>query len=200
MKKRLVSLAVFVFLLIGLSACGASGQQPVQTAETQVEKTDKPVEESPEATVEETPKEAAEETQPLPAEQMPEEIDLAVVRDDILSTLGIEDPFLLDTDALLNLYGITPEQVKQSASFVTMAGTFPDEIILVEAVDETAAASIAEALQRRLDEVMVQSKSYDAENYAAAQACRVRTNGLFVSLILSPRHDEIAAVYEEFVL
>ena len=199
MKKRLVSLAVFVCLLIGLSACGATGQQPVQPAETQVEKTDKPVEESPEAIVEETPKEAAEETQPLPAEQVPEEIDLAVVRDDILSTLEIEDPFLLDTDALLNLYGITPEQVKQSASFVTMAGTFPDEIILVEAVDETAAASIAEALQRRLDEVMVQSKSYDAENYAAAQACRVRTKGLFVSLILSPRHDEIAAVYEGFV-
>ena len=63
-------------------------------------------------------------------------VDLAAVRTDIQTQLGITDALPLETDALLNLYGIDSSWVAQSASFVTMAGTFPDEVILVEAVDE----------------------------------------------------------------
>ena len=45
------------------------------------------------------------------------------------------------------------------------------------------------------DEVLVQSQSYDAENYKAAQSCQVRVNGRFVSLILSPKQADIAAIF-----
>ena len=131
-----------------------------------------------------------------PAEQS---VDLAAVRTDILSQLGITDSLPLETDALLNLYGIDAALVAQSASFVTMSGTFPDEVILVEAVDASAAATIQEKLQNRLNEVLVQSENYDADNYKAAQSCQVRVSGLYVSLILSPKQADMAAIYATYV-
>lgn len=126
------------------------------------------------------------------------DVDLTAVREAMLEAQNTEDPYLLETDALLNLYGISSEDVAQSASFVTMSGTFPDEIILVRAVDEKAAERIAESLAARLDEVKVQSQTYDPDNYKAAQACKVDTNGLYVSLILSPDQEALTAIYNGY--
>lgn len=126
-------------------------------------------------------------------------VDLAAVRTAIVDQLGLTDPLNLDTDALNNLYGIDPSLVAQSASFTVAAGTFPDEVIMVEAVSDEAVATIQEKLQSRLDQVLVQSQSYDAENYKAAQSCQVRVNGRFVSLILSPKQADIAAIYASYV-
>lgn len=127
------------------------------------------------------------------------QVDLAAVRTAIVDQLGLVDPLNLDTDALNNLYGIDPSLVAQSASFTVAAGTFPDEVIMVEAVSDEAVATIQEKLQSRLDQVLVQSQSYDAENYKAAQSCQVRVNGRFVSLILSPKQADIAAIYASYV-
>ena len=43
---------------------------------------------------------------------------------------------VLDADALNNLYGIDPSLIAQSASFTVAAGTFPDEVVMVEAVSD----------------------------------------------------------------
>lgn len=127
------------------------------------------------------------------------QVDLAAVRTAIVDQLGLTDPLNLDTDALNNLYGIDPSLIAQSASFTVAAGTFPDEVVMVEAVSDEAVATIQEKLQSRLDQVLVQSQSYDAENYKAAQSCQVRVNGRFVSLILSPKQADIAAIYASYV-
>lgn len=158
----------------------------------------KPEEETPTETKpeEETPTDTQPETPPA---ESGTSVDLSAVRADIISQLSIADPLNLETDALLNLYGIDASLVAQSASFVTMSGTFPDEVILVEAVDEAAAATIQEKLQNRLNEVLVQSESYDPDNYKAAQSCQVRVNGLYVSLILSPKQADMAAIYATYV-
>lgn len=126
-------------------------------------------------------------------------VDLAAVRTAIVDQLGLTDPLNLDADALNNLYGIDPSLIAQSASFTVAAGTFPDEVVMVEAVSDEAVATIQEKLQSRLDEVLVQSQNYDAENYKAAQSCQVRVNGRFVSLILSPKQADIAAIYASYV-
>ena len=173
-----------------------------ETADPADETEDAQPEGNPDALPEEnTPSDETPETQPDPQPDEPAavSVDLAAVRTDIQTQLGITDALPLETDALLNLYGIDSSWVAQSASFVTMAGTFPDEVILVEAVDETAAASIQEKLQNRLNEVLVQSESYDPDNYKAAQSCQVRVNGRFVSLILSPKQADIAAIYASYV-
>lgn len=227
MMKKLTAWLLLAALLLTLTAC-ASTKAPADTQasedttqedtvttpetpdvqpedeDTSDETADAQPEDNPDALPEantpsdETP-ETQPEVQPQPEQPTAVSVDLAAVRTDIQTQLGITDALPLETDALLNLYGIDSSWVAQSASFVTMAGTFPDEVILVEAVDETAAASIQEKLQNRLNEVLVQSESYDPDNYKAAQSCSVRVNGCYVALILSPKQADMAAIYEGYV-
>lgn len=199
-KQALRFLLLTAALLCMLTACGSKPDQapaPEPEPPVQEEPRAEAPAETPAEVPEETPEEAPADTPEVPAE--PEPVDLTQVRDAIIDGLEIAEPFLLDTDALLNLYGIEGVWVAQSASFATMSGTFPDEVVLVEAVDEAAAASVAQCLQSRLDEVLVQSKSYDADNYAAAQACQVRCDGLYVSLLLSPKQAEMTEICQRFL-
>ncbi len=133
-----------------------------------------------------------------PSSDVPEagSVVLSDVRDLIVDRMSVQAPFMIETDALMDLYGIDPLWVSSSAGFVTMNGTFPDEVILIEAADEAAAAEIQAKLQSRLEQVMVQARTYDAENYALAQECSVQADGIYLCLILSPSYKEITDLYK----
>lgn len=182
--KRIMIIVLVVLLLFVVAACGQTTQEFV---EEDVEVAENVIAE-------------AENEQQESTDEVPdgEGISLETIRSEMIDSLSVEEPFLLETDALLGLYGISADMVAQSASFVTMSGTFPDEIILVEAVDSAAADAVEELLCNRLNEVLVQSQTYDAENYAAAQACQVWRNDLFVALILSPDQQAIVECYLGF--
>ncbi|MBQ2943335.1 MAG: DUF4358 domain-containing protein [Ruminococcus sp.] len=123
------------------------------------------------------------------------DIDIAAVKEQIITDLAIEGAMDVESDRLLNLYGIAAEDVAESACFVTIEGVFPDEIVMVKATDADAAKRVAESLNTRLDEVKVQSQSYDPENYAIAQECQVLTEGNVVALFLSPKHAEMEEIF-----
>lgn len=122
-------------------------------------------------------------------------IDIAAVKDQMIADLQIEGAMDVDASRLLNLYGIAEEDITESACFVTMDGVFPDEIVMVNAIDNDAVERIEEKLNARLDEVKVQSQSYDPENYAIAQECHVITDGLTVVLFLSPEHEAMEEIF-----
>lgn len=196
MKKQILFLLLVLSLLAVFAACGEKAAPVNAPAEAPAPEEAAPEHEEEEKVEEVLPEEPSQEPE---TPETPATVELDQVRTAMIDQLEITDPFLLDTDALLNLYGIDSAWVAQSASFVTMSGTFPDEVILIEAADTAAAESIAQCLQNRLDEVLVQSKSYDAENYAAAQACQVRTDGLYVCLLLSPKQAEMAEIYQSLI-
>jgi len=153
----------------------------------------------------EPPPEPVSEPSPAPspeADEAPSEsapADLAAVRDAMAEGVDASDWLPLDAAALENLYGLDEAWIAQAAGFATMAGTFPDEIALVEAVDGDAAAQVAEKLQTRLDEVKVQAETYDPESYAKALECEVVTDGCFVRLLLSPKQSELADIYAQYI-
>lgn len=124
---------------------------------------------------------------------------LSDIRDEILTELKVEDSMPIETDSLNSLYGIDSSVVKQSASFVTMSGTFPHEVIMIEAVDKEAVKTVEAALEKKLAEVRVQSKSYDATNYKLAQQCKVNIKGNFVTLLLSPDHAQIQKILDKYI-
>ena len=202
MKKWLCAVLALM-LMLSVTACGDEPVQEPEAAPAPVEdQTEQKEEVKPETSETDEPEEKQEETQEeeQPAEQKgPENVsaapNLSDIRTAMIDTFAIENPLLLEKEGLINLYGFAAEHLMQAVGYATMAGTFPDEIIMVEAVDEAAAAAVAEKLQARLDEVLVQSKSYDPENYKAAQACEVQVDGLLVCLILSPNQAELAELY-----
>ena len=206
MKRQIISWLILIAMVTTLMACASENTQTPQQESVQipVAEQDTPdvsqeVEVPAEPVSEDVAVEEPSAEQQPPAEEQVSDVNLVEIRQQILTQLEISDPFLLETDALMNLYGIGADQVKQSGCFVTMAGTFPDEIILVEAVDENAVVSIQHCLQNRLNEVLVQSETYDPDNYAAAQQCQVLVNGLHISLILSPRQAEMTEIYQNML-
>ncbi len=123
------------------------------------------------------------------------EIDIAAVKETIVTDLAIEGSMDIDSSRLLDLYGIAAEDIEEAACYITMDGVFPEEIIMVKAVDADAAKRVEEKLNARIEEVKVQSQSYDAENYALAQECKVIKEGNYVAMFLSAKHAEMETIF-----
>lgn len=114
---------------------------------------------------------------------------------ELISENGIENEIDLSAAELLDYYGIKGEDIKQSAACITMNGIFPDEIIMVEAANDEAAGRVKACLESRLQEVLNQSKNYDAESYAVAQTCKVEARGSFIALFVSAKHEAMTEQY-----
>ncbi len=146
-------------------------------------------------TVPETAPEAAPEQAPQTGTHSSFQVNLSGVKAKIEEQCGVTDAMSLDLDAISNLYSIENSVIKQASGFVTMSGTFPHEAIMAEALTPEGADKIEAALKSRLSEVLNQSKSYDAQNYALAQQCKVLRNGKFVALFLSPDSAKMEEIY-----
>lgn len=122
--------------------------------------------------------------------------DVVAIKDKIIADLAIEGAIeVQDKEMLLNTYGIAVDDIESFACFSTMTGAFPDEVIMVNAVDEDAAARVESMLNTHLVQVLVQSKNYDAENYKLAQECKVITSGTTVALFISANHAQMEEIF-----
>ena len=120
---------------------------------------------------------------------------ISEILEEMISETQTPQPLPIDKDALSSLYGIKADDVGQCACAVTMNGVFPDEMLIIKAKDAEAAGRIKQCLDTRLKEVLEQSRGYDAASYAVAQKCRVNENGLYLSLFVSAKHEEMNEIY-----
>ena len=123
------------------------------------------------------------------------DIDIAALKETIVTDLAVADAMDVDASRLIDLYGIAAEDIEEAACYITMDGVFPEEVIMVKAVDADAAARVEEKLNERIEQVKVQSQSYDAENYALAQECKVIKEGNTVAMFLSPKHADMEKLF-----
>ena len=115
-------------------------------------------------------------------------VDLAALRTQFVTDYSLTDVLEVETEGLNNLYGITEDMVKNSASFSASSGAaFAQEVVMVEAVDESAAATVAEKLETRLSTIAEQAASYDPDSLALAEKCKVVTDGVYVGMFFSSR-------------
>jgi hypothetical protein len=121
--------------------------------------------------------------------------DLAELNGEMKSKFNAADSVDFTTDLLLNMYGIKAEDVAELGGYMTLMGVFPEEIIMIKASSEEAKAAVVTALEKRIAEVKVQSQNYDAENYALAQKCGVKSDGLYVTLFISPNVEEMTNMF-----
>lgn len=122
-------------------------------------------------------------------------VDVAAVKAEILEQVEIKDPLEIKQERVAQLYGIAPEDIAASACFVTLGGAFPDEIVLVNAPDEDAAARVAEKLAAHLANVKNQARDYDAESYAKLEKCEVQQSGTSVALFISASAETMRAIF-----
>lgn len=103
----------------------------------------------------------------------------------------------LSGEDLMANYGIDSADVKRFAACVDSTGTKGDEIVLIEGRDDDAASRVQEKLETRYKQKSVEMKDYLPEEFAVLKKCRVARNGRYVSMIVSPQHEELEKIYEE---
>lgn len=181
--KRLASLVAVVLTLtmvLSLAACGSD--------ETTPDSTD---------TEDTTQSQTTEDTQGTETTEPAAGVDLAALRTQFATDYELTDVLEVETEGLNNLYGITPDQVASSASFNAASGAaFPQEIVMIQAVDEAAAADIAGKLESRLSNIAEQAASYDPESLELAENCPVVTDGVYVGMFFSSHYDDMAAAFQ----
>ena len=181
--KRLASLVAVVLTLtmvLSLAACGSD--------ETTPDSTD---------TDDTTQSQTTEDTQGTETTEPAAGVDLAALRTQFATDYELTDVLEVETEGLNNLYGITADQVASSASFNAASGAaFPQEIVMIQAVDEAAAADIAGKLESRLSNIAEQAASYDPESLELAENCPVVTDGVYVGMFFSSHYDDMAAAFQ----
>lgn len=136
-----------------------------------------------------------------PSDKTPGEItiDINAVKNTIVEKTELADPLELGAEQLCELYDIDVNDIAEAVCVTTLDGTFPDEVIIIEAASNEAKSRITEKLSAHLDDVKVQSQNYDAENYALAQECKIIEKGNFIALFISAKHAQMEKILEESV-
>lgn len=113
---------------------------------------------------------------------------------------SVDLPQMVDVaaDMLEANTGIAPSDYSHAVYYVLAEGMAPDEIIIIHANDKTGAADIEEKLKSWLSYREESARVYLTEYMPLIQNGVVRRDGMTVSLIVSPKADEIIQFYDEY--
>lgn len=124
-------------------------------------------------------------------------VDLTAVRDQILADCQITDYVEVAAEGLEQVYGITADQVAAFAGVnASASGAFPQEVVMIQAVDETAAADVAAKMESHLANIAETAASYDPDSLALAESCKVVTDGVYVGLFFSEHYDAMVSAFQ----
>ena len=101
-----------------------------------------------------------------------------------------------DVKALDRFYGISADSVEDFAGGVNNSGVNMEEIVLVKAQDDNAAASVETALNNRKQAKYNENKNYNPEQAEMIDKCSVTRSGSYVAMILSPNAEKITSIYK----
>ena len=96
----------------------------------------------------------------------------------------------------LSRYGIKAEDVEESAGGVNKTGVNQEEIVLVKTKDTEAAKRVQDALSKRLESKLNETKNYNPEQYAIVEKCSVDVDGNYVSMIISSNAEAMKKDYK----
>ncbi len=109
----------------------------------------------------------------------------------------LPDMVILEEKAMMNQYGVDATKCVQAIVANCSDGLKSDEIWLIEAVDATAAAEIAELAQSRIEREKEETKSYAPDQYAIVEKAEIIEDGNNVVLIISPDVDTLVDLYND---
>lgn len=119
--------------------------------------------------------------------------------DAMLAAAPIDDPLTLEEGDMLDFFGIGADAMAEFSAVTCSNGISAQEIVLVKAADEEKAAQVETSLQNRLDSRKSEADGYQPKELAILEQCRVRRDGLYVSLIISPEAEQLTGIYQDYL-
>ena len=105
---------------------------------------------------------------------------------------------LQSVDELSQYYLVEKEEVNTFAAEFSTGKSYTTEIIFVEAVDEESAQNVAKVLNNYYRTRVDMANTYDANFAFILSSCSVKTQGRYVSLVISDKSAEIEEVYNSY--
>ena len=96
-----------------------------------------------------------------------------------------------DERRLKRVFGITDEQAEDFSGAICTDG--------LKAKDEAAAKEVADKLQNDWQSKYNVIKNYDPDQVKIIESAKVETNGLYVSLVISEKADQIKQIYNDAI-
>lgn len=129
------------------------------------------------------------------------EANLSQVLDEINSVYNVSGlTKITDTNDLKAYYQIEPEDVKQFAAEISEnTSAVPFEVVLVEAVDSTAAQNIISKLSNRYNAIYNMYASYDTNQLDIIKNCTVTSDGNYVTLIVGEDAQSMLDIFYSYI-
>lgn len=124
---------------------------------------------------------------------------LSEVFEQIKTDYNVTDMLEFDSVDDFSRYGIAADDIKEYAGGINRSGVNQEEIIMILATDSDAAARVEEALNKRLESKMNETKNYNPEQYAIMEDCSVDVDNNYVSLFISENADKMKADYKKAI-
>ena len=125
--------------------------------------------------------------------------NLGDVLTSINSTYNLSLKTLESKDDLKKYYSINPDSVKQFAAEIDSNNNAPVEIVLVEAVDDSAATEIEKVLAGRYNSIISQYASYTPDKLEMVKDCKVSKDGNYVILIVADNGPEMLNTFHDSI-
>lgn len=103
----------------------------------------------------------------------------------------------LSADDLLDYYGIDGSKFTEVVAVQDACG-YKDEIVMLKAADEAAAAEAVTALNEHIEYQKETMKNYDPAQYEILTSSKVEAEGLWVAMFISGSQDEMTEIYYTF--
>ena len=120
---------------------------------------------------------------------------LSEIAEEMAAARNDDGTVMLDPKYTGMLFGTDMSLVAESAAFMITRTVSSEEAVLLKAADTSAKDALKEQLQSHLNSYLEQTKNYDPDGYAMASKCEVKTDGLYVWLILSPERDALEEIF-----
>ena len=117
---------------------------------------------------------------------------------EIESKVQLQEMINVPGDYLKSNTGIDAESYSSMVYCLPSESVTPDEIIIIRAIDDTAAADIQSKLENLLKNKEMAAQQYLTEYMPVIQKGFVRRDGLTVSLIVSAESAQIAEIYDSY--
>ena len=131
----------------------------------------------------------------LKVEELPEPSELF---SEIKGKVQMMEMINVPEDYLKSNTGIDAESYSSMVYYIPLESVSPEEIIIIRAVDNIAAADIQSKLEALLTSKEMAAQMYLTEYMPVIQQGFVRRDGLTVSLIVSAQAAQIAEIYDSY--
>lgn len=124
------------------------------------------------------------------------DVDVEQLLSDMATKVGWKDMMTMSSKHLKNLYGIAETDVVKFSGVMKTDGITADEVLLIEAENETKADALKEKLQARLKNKANEAKDYLPEQYAVIEKAEIKQKGQYLALLVSPDVDALSKLWE----